>query len=58
MRRDVAERLKHAASWSPPQQTPAPPPTPVPVPTVEQRLAALEKTVMDQGKRLAALEAK
>jgi len=54
-RKDVAERLKHAASWSPPATTT---PTPAPAPTVEQRLSALEKTVADQGKRIAALESK
>jgi hypothetical protein len=32
--------------------------TTAPAPTVEQRLSALEKTVTDQGKRLAALESK
>ncbi|HEX2656705.1 MAG TPA: N-acetylmuramoyl-L-alanine amidase [Polyangia bacterium] len=56
IRRSVAERLKHAASWSP--SAPNPPITqPAPEPTVEQRLAVLEKTVKDQGARLAALEA-
>jgi hypothetical protein len=49
-RKDVAERLAHAASWSP-GTTPTPKP-----PTVEERLTALEKTVKDQGARLAALE--
>ena len=53
-RKDVAERLTHAASWSPPTTTPPPAPTP----TVEQRLSALEKTVKAQGARLAALESK
>lgn len=51
MRADIAERLKHAASWSPPT---APPPAPAP--TVEQRLAALEQTVKAQGERITALE--
>jgi len=41
LRADVAERLKHGASWSP--STP-PAPTPKP-PTVAERLAALEKRV-------------
>ncbi|MGW1324780.1 peptidoglycan recognition protein family protein [Streptomyces antibioticus] len=41
-RKDVAERLRHAASWSPPTTTS---PTPAPAPTVEQRLTALEKRV-------------
>lgn len=42
-RADVAERLKHAASWSP--GTPVPPvPKPTPL-TTEERLAALEKRV-------------
>lgn len=51
---DVDERLAHAADWSPPTTTT---PTPKP-PTVEERLASLEKTVKDQGVRLAALESK
>lgn len=55
MRADVAERLKHAASWSPSTSTPAPAPS---KPTTEQRLSALEKTVTSQGKRIAALESK
>ena len=54
-RADVAERLKHAASWSPATSKP---PAPAPKPTTEQRLSALEKTVADQGKRIAALESK
>lgn len=49
----VAERLKHAAGWTPGSTPPAPKPT-----TVEERLTALEKTVKDQGARLAALESK
>lgn len=45
LRLDVAERLKHAASWSPSQgATTTPPPAPVPK-TVEQRLTALEARV-------------
>ena len=40
-RADVAERLKHPASWSPGSSTPS---TPKP-PTVEERLADLEKRV-------------
>lgn len=54
-RKDVAERLAHAASWSPPT-TSTPPP--VPAPTTEQRLSALEQTVKTQGARITALEAK
>ena len=50
-RKDVDERLAHAASWSPGATTPKPP-------TVEERLAVLEKIVKDQGARIAALEAK
>jgi len=48
-RTDVAERLKHAASWSPPTTVP-PLPKPTP-PTTEERLAALEKrvTVLEKG---------
>ncbi|MFF3558676.1 N-acetylmuramoyl-L-alanine amidase [Streptomyces sp. NPDC002574] len=60
-RMDVAERLKHPASWSPPVTTPPapkPPTPPAPKPTTEQRLSALEKTVADQGKGIAALETK
>lgn len=57
LRADVAERLRHPASWSP-GKAPAPPTTPAPKPTTEQRLSALEKTVTEQGKRLAALEPK
>ncbi len=53
-RADVDERLQHPASWSPP--TSAPTPEPAPKPTTDQRLSALEKTVADQGKRIAALE--
>lgn len=49
----VAERLKHPADWTPGSTPPAPKPT-----TVEERLTALEKTVKDQGARLAALESK
>ncbi|MDX2692967.1 peptidoglycan recognition protein family protein [Streptomyces ipomoeae] len=41
IRKRVAERLKHAASWSP---GPSTPPAPKP-PTVEERLADLEKRV-------------
>ncbi|MFF8953896.1 N-acetylmuramoyl-L-alanine amidase [Streptomyces sp. NPDC014940] len=45
LRADVAERLKHAASWSPPTKS-TPPPAPTPRPsTVEERLTALEKRV-------------
>lgn len=51
-RKDVNERLAHAANWSPPKVT-----TPKP-PTIEERLALLEKAAKDQGARLAALEAK
>ncbi|KRV48775.1 peptidoglycan-binding protein [Wenjunlia vitaminophila] len=60
VRARVAERLKHAANWSPTAK-PSPPPTkpkPPPTPTTAQRLAALERTVKDQGARLAALEKK
>ncbi|MFE2544825.1 peptidoglycan recognition protein family protein [Actinacidiphila glaucinigra] len=60
-RKDVAERLRHPATWSPPTTTtppPSKPPAPPAAPTLEQRVAALEKTVTDQGKRLAALESK
>lgn len=57
----IAERLAHPASWSPakpPAPKPPTPPKPAPAPTTEQRLSALEKTVTDQGKRIAALEKK
>ncbi|MER5184531.1 hypothetical protein ABT009_40520 [Streptomyces sp. NPDC002896] len=40
LRADVAERLKHAASWSPSASVPAPS-----KPTTEERLTALEKRV-------------
>lgn len=40
MRADVAQRLSHPASWSPPQES-----APAPVLTVGQRLARLEKEV-------------
>lgn len=53
IRKRVAERLKHPAGWTP--GTTPPPPKP---PTTEERLTALEKTVRDQGVRLAALENK
>ena len=49
IRKRVAERLKHLASWSP--STPVPPmPKPTP-PTTEERLAALEKrvTALEKG---------
>lgn len=52
-RRRVGERLAHSAGWSPGAA-----PMPAPTPTVEQRLAVLEKTVKDQGARLAVLEGK
>jgi len=60
LRADVDERLRHPASWSPPVKTTPPPttPPPVPKPTVEERLSALEKTVTEQGQRIAALESK
>jgi hypothetical protein len=53
LRADVAERLKHPASWSPPVTLPAPIPGPIPTPplTTDQRLTALEK-------RVTALETK
>jgi len=58
-RRRVGERLAHLASWSPtPPKPPSTQPAPTPPPTVEQRLAVLEKTVKDQGARIAALEGK
>ncbi|MFI8297277.1 N-acetylmuramoyl-L-alanine amidase [Streptomyces nigra] len=47
-RADVAERLKHPASWSPPTSAPAPKPKP---PTTEERLTALEKRVTALEKR-------
>lgn len=43
LRTDVAERLKHPASWSP-ATTPTPKP-PTPKPTTEERVTALEKRV-------------
>lgn len=50
MRRDVAERLRHSASWDPPQAVPAPAPAPA-TRTVEQRLSALETWAGSQGYR-------
>jgi len=47
-RADVAERLKHPASWSPPTSAPTPKPKP---PTIEERLTALEKRVTALEKR-------
>ncbi|MGW5409037.1 peptidoglycan recognition protein family protein [Streptomyces spiralis] len=44
-RADVAERLRHAASWSPPAAAPPP------ARTVEQRLADLEKRVTQLEKK-------
>ncbi|MEU9400530.1 peptidoglycan recognition family protein [Streptomyces sp. NPDC048242] len=47
--------------WTLKPKAPAPTPTapkPTPTLTTEQRIAALEKTVTDQGKRIAALEKK
>ncbi|MET8401381.1 N-acetylmuramoyl-L-alanine amidase [Streptomyces sp900116325] len=53
-RADIAERLKHPASWSPstskPPTTPKPPSTPKP-PTTDERLTALEKRVTALEKR-------
>ncbi|MFE4330171.1 N-acetylmuramoyl-L-alanine amidase [Streptomyces sp. NPDC056831] len=56
LRADVAERLKHPASWSPtppkPPTTPAPAPKPpTKPPTVEQQIAALDKRVTALEKR-------
>ncbi|MFJ4682066.1 N-acetylmuramoyl-L-alanine amidase [Streptomyces sp. NPDC088789] len=48
-RKDVAERLKHAASWAP-GSAPAPKP-PAPKPTTDERLTALEKRVTALEKR-------
>lgn len=45
MRADVAERLRHPASWSPPQNAPAPPP----VETIESRLRDLEVWARTKG---------
>ncbi|NUO42435.1 MAG: N-acetylmuramoyl-L-alanine amidase [Streptomyces sp.] len=54
-RKDVAERLKYPASWSPstaPAPAPKPPaPKPTPTPSVEDRLSSLEKrvTALEKG---------
>ena len=51
-RADVAERLKHPASWSPSTPTPPAPKPPTPSkPTVEERMTALEKrvTALEKG---------
>ncbi|MFD5975574.1 N-acetylmuramoyl-L-alanine amidase [Streptomyces bacillaris] len=54
IRKDVAERLKHAASWSPSAPAPKPPapkpPAPKP-PTTDERITALEKRVTALEKR-------
>lgn len=54
IRKDVAERLKHAASWSPsapkPPTVPKPPTAPTPL-TVAQQIAALDKRVTALEKR-------
>ncbi|MET9411265.1 N-acetylmuramoyl-L-alanine amidase [Streptomyces sp. NPDC002935] len=50
-RADVAERLKHPASWLPPVTLPAPLPGPVPKPTTEERLSALERRVTELEKK-------
>ena len=44
IRADVAERLKHPASWSPSAPKPPAPPAPKP-PTTDERITALEKRV-------------
>ncbi|MGW0785744.1 N-acetylmuramoyl-L-alanine amidase [Streptomyces sp. NPDC002913] len=50
IRADVAERLKHAASWSP--TAPKPPTTPAPKPpTTDERIDALDKRVTALEKR-------
>ena len=48
IRADVAERLKHTASWSPTAPKPPTPPKPL---TVEQQIAALDKRVTALEKR-------
>ncbi|WP_327268820.1 N-acetylmuramoyl-L-alanine amidase [Streptomyces sp. NBC_01218] len=55
LRADVAERLKHAASWSPTAPTaPKPPTTPAPKPPTDtERITALEKRVTALEKRTA-----
>ncbi|MFE7791323.1 N-acetylmuramoyl-L-alanine amidase [Streptomyces sp. NPDC057460] len=54
IRKDVAERLKHPANWSPsapkPPTVPKPPTTPTP-PTVAQQIAALDKRITALEKR-------
>ncbi|WTA44147.1 N-acetylmuramoyl-L-alanine amidase [Streptomyces sp. NBC_00842] len=50
LRADVAERLKHPASWSPKPPTPPTPPAPKP-PTDTERITALEKRVTALEKR-------
>jgi hypothetical protein len=52
IRKDVAERLKHSASWAPsaPKPPTAPAPAPKP-PTVAQQIAALDKRVTALEKR-------
>ncbi|MFJ3271058.1 N-acetylmuramoyl-L-alanine amidase [Streptomyces sp. NPDC086776] len=53
VRTRVAERLKHAANWTPSTTTPPKSPT-----TIESRVTALEKLVASQAKRIEALEKK
>ncbi|RYJ26463.1 hypothetical protein CU044_3756 [Streptomyces sp. L-9-10] len=52
-RRDVAERLKHSASWNPGSTTPAPkPPTPpkeTPVATTDDRVKSMHANLMGIG---------
>jgi len=55
IRKDVAERLKHPANWSPsapkPPTTPKPPTAPKPKPTTDERIDALEKRMDALEKR-------
>ncbi|WP_406420912.1 N-acetylmuramoyl-L-alanine amidase [Streptomyces sp. NBC_00842] len=52
IRADVAERLKHSASWSPTTPAPKPPTPPAPTPpTDRERINALEKRVAALEKR-------
>ncbi|MFD7746697.1 N-acetylmuramoyl-L-alanine amidase [Streptomyces sp. NPDC059698] len=50
IRKDVAERLKHPANWSPKPPSPPKPPAPKP-PTTDERITALEKRMTALEKR-------
>ncbi|MGS2588085.1 N-acetylmuramoyl-L-alanine amidase [Streptomyces hebeiensis] len=49
LRADVAERLKHPASWSPGKPSPTPPPKETPVTTTDDRVRSLHTNLMGIG---------